>query len=90
MSFVLSLKEIKNGEKVGSVYVKGDYYKQGKNLLIFKGETYPSNMTNEELFSHVSREGIHIVKKMKGDFFIIYYDDASKNIYVADDRLGME
>lgn len=94
MFFAISLKKMRNGKGVRDIYVDGeegnDYYKQGKNLLIFKGDVYLRNPTNKELFDNIVQEGIDIVKKMKGEFFIIYYDDNSKKIYVANDKFGRE
>lgn len=94
MFFAISLKKMRNGKGVRDIYVDGeegnDYYKQGKNLLIFKGDVYPRNPTNKELFNRITQEGIDMVEKMRGEFFIIYYDDNSKRIYIANDKFGRE
>lgn len=92
--FVVSFKKIQNGKVIREIYVKGkegkDYYMRSKNLLIFKGEVYPRNPTNKELFDDIAQEGIDIVKKIKGEFFIIYYDNSLKKIYVFNDQFGRE
>lgn len=89
MSFVISTKEMSSGEKYGEVYVKGNYCRYKRNLLVFKGETH-NYYDKEELFDYIIQEGIGIVEKLKGDFFIIYYDNNLRKMYIANDKLGRE
>jgi len=88
MSYVISLNEIQDGEKFGEIYVKGDYYTHGGKLLLFKGES--CNYEDRALFNRIIQEGIYIVPKVKGEFFMIYYNENLRKIYIANDRLGRE
>ena len=92
MSFVVSRGEIVNSKNINGIYVKGDdYYINEENLLIFKGETYPYNTTCGELYSQIIQKGVVCtVEKMKGEFFIIFYDSNLDKIYIANDKSGRE
>lgn len=58
--------------------------------MIFKGEIYPRNISIKELFHSIVKEGIHYIRHLKGEFFVVYYNDDLKKIYVANDKLGVE
>jgi len=73
MSYVISLNEIQDGEKFGEIYVKGDYYTHGGKLLLFKGES--CNYEDRALFNRIIQEGIYIVPKVKGEFFLFFYNE---------------
>jgi len=89
--FVLSLRDMANSKKVKGIYVKGDYYISGENMLIFKGETFPHNITCRELYTQIIQHGlVHAVKEMKGEFFILFYDSNLDKIYIANDKLGRD
>ena len=102
MSFVLALKKIPKSKKIGKIYVKignktdetyitgEDIYVTGNNLLIFKGNTFPPYTTGKEIFNLIIKKGINEAKKIKGEFFVIFYNNTSKKIYIANDKLGRE
>jgi hypothetical protein len=91
MSFVVSLRDMPNSKKVKGICVKGDYYLSGKNVLIFKGETFPHNTTCRELYEQITQHGlVGTAKKAKGEFFIIFYDSNLDKIYIISDKLGRE
>ncbi len=89
MSYVISSKEIVNGEKIGKFYVKGKYYRDGENLLFLKGDVFNYN-DDKELFNDIIQKGTEIIPELKGEFFIIYYNINSNKIYIANDILGRE
>lgn len=90
MTFVLSLSEIRGAEKVGGIYVRGnEYYKDGKNMLLKKGEIF--NYDNDkEVFRCLIEEGMFLIQKLKGEFFLVCYNNNSRKIYIANDKLGRE
>ena len=99
---MLSLKKIPQSKKVGEIYIKArkknketylageEIYIRGNNLLIFKGNTFPPYETSKEIFDLIAQKGINEAKKIKGEFFVIFYNDTSKKFYIANDRLGRE
>lgn len=88
MSFVISVNKIDGGEKFGEVYVKGNYYKHSKGILVFKGEC--SDYKDGEFCSRIIRGGTYIVPEVKGEFLIIYYECESRKVYFANSKLGRE
>ena len=91
MSFVVALRDVPNSKKVKGIYLKGNYYISGKNVLIVKGETFPHDTTYEGLYEQITRNGLlSTVEKTKGEFFVIFYDSTLDKMYVASDRLGRE
>lgn len=91
MPFVLTLEEIPHSRKIGEVYVKGEsFFCEKNNLLIFKGNTFPPYITNKEIFDQIDQKGIDKVRDIKGEFFIVFYNNTPKKIFLANDKLGRE
>ncbi|KPJ73548.1 hypothetical protein AMJ48_01195 [Parcubacteria bacterium DG_74_1] len=91
MAFVISNKPISNSKKIDQLYVKSeDFYKSGNNFLFLKGSTFSPYESEGEIFDAIHRKGIEMIKEIEGEFFIIFYDSISGQIYFANDRLGRE
>jgi asparagine synthase (glutamine-hydrolysing) len=88
MCFVVSLKEVADAERIGDIWIKGNYHRHPKGFLVFKGEC--TDYENEEFYTRVAQEGVGVVPQTKGEFALVCYDSESQRIYIANDRLGRE
>lgn len=91
MAFVISNKPILNSKKIGQFYIKGeDFYEKGKYFLFLKGSTFSPYENNERIFDVINKKGIEVIKEIKGEFFVVFYDYVSERLYFANDKLGRE
>jgi len=88
MSFVISPEKFQNSVKEGDIYIKGDYYKNKKGLIIKQGGIF--NYNDKELFSSILTKGNSLIPKLKGEFFLVWYDKKLKEICIGNDKLGRE
>lgn len=88
MSFVISDTQFPGSEKIGELHAKGNYLREGENLLLFKGEVF--NYDSQRLTERIRIEGIDVVPKIEGGFVIVRYDNTSKEISFGNDRIGRE
>lgn len=87
-SIVFSTKEFLGGKKIDNVFVKGEFYNDDACMFIKKG--FILNYSDNEVIRGVAEEGTSFIKKIKGEFFIIYFDKLQKKIIVGNDLLGRE
>ena len=88
MSFVISSEKFQNSAKEEDIYIKGDYYKNKKGLVVKQGEIF--NYDDKELFNKIHTKGTSLIPKLKGEFFLVWYDKKLKEIYIGNDKLGRE
>lgn len=89
MSYMTSTNSFPCGEQIENFYIKGDYKKIENNPLILKGEVY--NYEDEkDLINSIEKDGIKSVQEFKGSFSLIYCDDESETLYIANNKSGRE
>lgn len=88
MTFLVSNYPLANSNNIKSVYIKGDYYSSEKGLLILKGKLFPeNNMDQIELLEKINKNGIDVIKKLKGYFCGVYFDLNNEIIYFFTDKI---
>ena len=86
--FLISNKEIKNGEKVFNFFIKGEYTLKNEYLLIFRGYLY-ENISNEKILEKIVENGINYVKFLNGYFCGVFYSHINNSFYIFTDKLGI-
>lgn len=86
MTFIISNKPLPLFEKIGDIYLNGNYLKKKSHLLIFKGVSFSENKVR--LLDHIIKNGMEYLTKLKGYFCGIYYDLINNLIYIFTDKFG--
>lgn len=89
MTFVIATSEFPGSNREGNIYVKGDCLKNG-NFLIFKKGVIFNRVTDNDLLSSISKDGIEVIPRLLGEFILIWYDYNLDILCIGNDKLGRE